>query len=335
MAGIRDRYLGMFFVRRDGPLQLSPEVLRSLQLSLNTPVVRVEAMPVAPARAVLVLYTSSTGGMEVVLSVRSLKTGQVLHFAPGDALPDVASCIDAAMAFGEGMGFLFDDDELAVGNAERAFGIWAELMGEPVSRPPVAASAVPPGPAAEPSFEFVDDDEELEVEEEIELLLVEAIEEGPGEEPIPVAPAEVVPELARESDVLAEGVPELAREPDVPAADAHRATPPPDTGLLTSMVEDALAADQAPGSAEPSHSPQIGTPLTKFRSAPPPPAITPAGDTDENSSHDIPAEDDAPALQVADPDRVATPPESKGRSLRKTALGRLRLVKKRKPASDE
>ena len=310
----------MFFACRDAPFELCPENLRSLQLSLNTPVVRIENLPVAPARAALVLHGNATGELDVTLSVRSLKTGQVLHFAPDGELPDAARCIDAAMAFGEGMGFLFDEDELAAGDTERAFGIWAELMGDPPPRLPAAAPASPASVPEEPSFEFVLDDTEGE-----ELLLVDAIEEAANDE----AAWEYGPELASPSIASSETSSEVS--------------PPPDTTLLTSMVEDALAV-------EPACSPPTAPTLTKFRRL----ASSPSEDSDavnppeldaeasessdapqqDDESIDASPQDDTPVLHAENPD-LSEAPVPKHRRLRKAALGRLSLVKKRKPASDE
>ncbi|MBW2243250.1 MAG: hypothetical protein JRH01_14785 [Deltaproteobacteria bacterium] len=379
MAAVRDRYQGMFFVRRDRPLNLCPEALRSLQLSLNTPVVRVEDLPVAPARAVLVLHTGSTDPLDVTLSVRSLKSGQVLHFAPSEGLSDAAGCIDAAMSFGEGMGFLFDDDELAVGDAERAYGIWAELMGDLPTQPPVEAPAAPVQAVEEPSFKFVDEEDP----DEMELLLVEAIDEATVDEPVTEGPSELALE--------APPAPVASVEP------SHGVSPPPDTTALASMVEDALAADEAPVLAETEAIEPTAPMLTKFRPASPAAVIEPeraeivlsdisepqgedgiepaiesdepatletdaeveeplfegdglgaepsasadparvvnAPEVDEISPECAPTEDDTPVLHAADSDRLEAPAVPKGRRLRKAALGRLRLVKKRKPASDE
>lgn len=327
----------MFFARRDAPSQLRPEDLRSLQLSLNTPVVRVENLPVAPARAVLLLHSNTPGRLDVVLSVRSLKSGEVLHFEPDSEIPDAERGIDAAMAFGEAMGFLFDEDELAAGNAERAFGLWSDLMGEGPTQPQPDAQPESPPASEEPSFEFVVDDADDE-----ELLLVEAA-------PPPVASSE----------------------------SSATVTPPPDTMLLTSLVEDALAAEREPGQAEPGTEPRTAPTLTKFRPAeepattraldsaaearspeadelePPGADLEPAPAEPDLAEPDQPApadptpesgapessgaapEDDTPALQAADSTESNASAVPRRRRLRKAALGRLRLVKKRKPSSDE
>ncbi len=269
----------MFFARRNAPLQLRPEHLRSLQLSLNTPVVRTEDFPVAPARAALVVHAVLDGPLDVTLSVRSLKSGQVLHFAPDGDVPDAASCVDAAMAFGEGMGFLFDDDELAAGDAERAYGIWAELMGD-LAPPPSE-----PAPADDAGTDKIQD----------EFLLVEA----------------VVPE------------PEIE---------------PPDTSQLTSLVEDALAAAEPAGAPEGEAPSPPATELSKFRIGPPAGA-TPLGEADPPLEADADLEFDLPApseaFAAADPMPEGERRQRTRRRLGKAALGKLRLVKKRKPVSDE
>ncbi|MCP5058802.1 MAG: hypothetical protein GY937_19035 [bacterium] len=320
----------------------------------------------------------------MTLSVRSLKSGQVLHFAPSEDLPDAASLTDAAMSFGEGMGFLFDDDELAVGDAERAHGIWVDLMGDPPTQPPVEALAEPQPAVEEASFEFVEEEDEPD---ELELLLVEAIDEATVDEPV----------AAGQSAPALEPTPDPA--PEVSAEPAPEVSPPPDTNALTSLVEDALAADGTPALSEAEGVQPAAPMLTKFRSASSeavtepqrPEIVSPefsdsesdpedgvgpelesdesaiggdasdaeanlpdadglvgespvsveptqaanASEADEPSTGCASTEDDTPVLHEADSDRPLAPAVAKGGRLRKAALGRLRLVKKRKPASDE
>ena len=282
----------MFFTRRKHAPALAPERIRGLRISLNTPVLRAEALPVAPARAVLVLYEYEDGRPTVGLAVRSLKTGGVIHYEPEADLPPDADGLDAVMAFGEGMGFLFDDDELEQGDAERAFAMWNDLMGAPAELD-VALTSLEPDDGIE------------------ELLLVEEVS-GPG------AGFELSPDLETAA--------------------------PPDTHLLTTMVEDALATrPDAPLEA-------LLPPLTKFRDLEPLGAFEPSGMEPGEPAEPVPGEaaglptqDAAPAAPGVEADLPAAAPPAGGeakptgssRKRRRAALGRLRLVKQRKAGSDE
>jgi len=106
--------------------------LERLRLSLNTPVVALENLPVGPAAAGVALHR----GLErarLTLAVRSSRSGQALFFHPdgwGDEEPaDVA--VDAALSFAEGMGFLFDEDlvQKGLGPAEAARA-WVDFLEE-------------------------------------------------------------------------------------------------------------------------------------------------------------------------------------------------------------
>jgi hypothetical protein len=276
----------MFFTRRKEAPALAPERIRGMRISLNTPVLRAEELPVAPARAVLLLYEREDGSLAIELGVRSLKSGRVVHFEPETDLPPESNGLDAAMAFGEGMGFLFDDDELEQGDGERAFAMWNDLVGAP---------------------------------EELALALT-SLEPDDGEELL-----------------LVEEVP----EPDVPIelASKPESAAPPNTDLLTSLVEDALGGP-APGSEAlptPPEGPALSveaSALTKFRTAP---GTAPAAMPEEAAlDAEAIASDGEAGLPAAAPvaeEAVEAAPRTRKR--RRAALGRLRLVKKRKPGSDD
>lgn len=291
----------MFFTRREQAPALAPERIRGMRISLNTPVLRADALPVAPARAVLVLYEREDGRPTVALGVRSLKTGGVVHYEPEDDLSSDANGLDAAMAFGEGMGFLFDEDELEQGDAERAFAMWNDLMDAPAELA-VALTSLEPDDGTE------------------ELLLVEEVSD-------PAAVLEPSPEFETAA--------------------------PPDTHLLTTLVEEALAI------AKPGLQPELPRPdvslevpaLTKFRDFAPSGAFEPSSPQIEGSSAEaVPGETAGPPTPAAAPigpgvdvdlPAAAAPTggEAKAsgsiRERRKAALGRLRLVKKRKLGSDD
>jgi len=134
------------------------ERLRVLHLSLNTPVVAIDELPVAPARAGIALFEDSEGAMRLTIAVRSLRMGQTISYAPDEDFEgerDAAVAIDGALSFAEGMGFLFDEDEIAAhGDDGRAEAItrWRSLF-EDVSEP---AASRPPRPRAEKAAPVLD-----------------------------------------------------------------------------------------------------------------------------------------------------------------------------------
>ena len=103
----------MFFLRRTRPLRLAAGRLRALRLSLNTPVVATQDLPVGPARAAIALHTEPGRGLQVTVGVRSLACGSVaLYGFEGEIASRLLSeAMDGALSFAEGMGFLFDDDD--------------------------------------------------------------------------------------------------------------------------------------------------------------------------------------------------------------------------------
>ena len=115
-------------------LPSSPRVraeLRALRLSLNTPVVTIEDLPVGPAAAGIALHTGPEGP-SLTLAVRSVRTGQVVFFYPDEDWSEIHGsqlAVDAALSFAECMGFLFDDDPIeAGGDVREAARRWAELV---------------------------------------------------------------------------------------------------------------------------------------------------------------------------------------------------------------
>jgi len=112
------------------PLDPVCHEVRALYVSLNSPVVTLESLPVGPASAVVALHLKEGA----TLAVRSVRTGQVVFFTSSEELrdrPHVA--VDAALSFAESLGFLFDDDEVAARGDEgprEAAWLWWELLGE-------------------------------------------------------------------------------------------------------------------------------------------------------------------------------------------------------------
>jgi hypothetical protein len=87
--------------------------------------------------------------------------------------------VDAALSFGESMGFLFDEDEFESGPAvevrPRALGLWLDLMG-PALGPSEALARIPEAPAAPPTPPLSDDGFEVEgLDDDSEVLLLEKL----------------------------------------------------------------------------------------------------------------------------------------------------------------
>jgi hypothetical protein len=156
------------FFPRNQPLQVAPAHVRGLRLSLNTPVVATEDLPIGPARAAILIHDEPGRGETVSIGIRSLRAERFAIYgidpeASGETTFDVA--LDAALTFAESMGFLFDEDELGAGGAPdrtRCFGLWKDLLGDNLERP-----------AGEP--------DELLLDELVEEATEVAVLDGPGE----------------------------------------------------------------------------------------------------------------------------------------------------------
>lgn len=161
------------FTPRSDALLLSEAGLQGLRLSLNTPVVRVEELADGPARAAIVLHAGEYGGLVLSVALRSLRDGRsAVYTWRGQSDPaSLPTAWRAALDFGESLGFLFDEDELAHGTPEareRAFALW-EAFG-----------AVPERAAADDGF----GDAALDLEPQ-ELDLDMELELAPGDGPAP------------------------------------------------------------------------------------------------------------------------------------------------------
>jgi len=151
------------------------------------PVVSIEELPVAPARAVIAIHEEIDGRPNITVGIRSLGSGVAALFSFEGDLRDMSSLtngIDAALSFGESMGFLFDEDEIESGSSQasrrRALDLWLELMGLP-SREPEAAPQVPAAPAPRLPVSGAGEGSEVEVLRDEVVLLEEAAfpEDGP------------------------------------------------------------------------------------------------------------------------------------------------------------
>jgi len=222
----------MYFLPRDTPLDLSPERLRGLRISLNMPVVSIEELPVAPARAVIAIHEEIDGRPNITVGIRSLGSGVATLFSFEGDLRDMSSLtngIDAALSFGESMGFLFDEDEIESGSTQasrrRALDLWLELMGLP-SREPEAAPRAPAAPAPRLPVSGAGAGPEVEVLRDEVVLLEEAA--LPGDGPLGVL-AESPNGISSKSPVALSKFRHCAPEPSLPLEEAHPGVeePPP------------------------------------------------------------------------------------------------------------
>ncbi len=131
----------MLFSAASAPDPASNE-LRELRLSLNTPVLAVDGLPVGPARAAITLVQGPAGAPRLEVAIHSLRTDQVLFYAYGAAGAE-ARDFDAALSFAGAMGFLFDEDDIAgSGEAGRqaALRLWTDWVDKAVPQGGVAAA---------------------------------------------------------------------------------------------------------------------------------------------------------------------------------------------------
>ena len=147
----------MFTCFADAPAARGGE-LRALRLSLNTPVVSIDELPVGPAAAGIAVHQRE-GRLELVLALRSVRTGQKVYFGLAEggrnaAHPSLA--VEMAVQFAEAMGFLFDEDLVRGGADLRdAARHWSRFLAE---QPEAVAEAAPsrPAPALLSKFRFAE-----------------------------------------------------------------------------------------------------------------------------------------------------------------------------------
>ena len=80
--------------------------LRALRLSLNTPVVTIEDLPVGPAAAGIALHAGPEG-LRLTLAVRSVRTGQLVFFHPDEDWSEIQG---SELALESWSAVLFADD---------------------------------------------------------------------------------------------------------------------------------------------------------------------------------------------------------------------------------
>ncbi|MEN8158925.1 MAG: hypothetical protein ABFS41_02505 [Myxococcota bacterium] len=227
----------MFFLRRTQPLALGVGQLRGLRLSLNTPVVATSDLPVGPARAAILVHQEPKRGLGLTVGVRSLGCGSVaLYGLEGAISPEAAGeGIDAALAFAEGMGFLFDDELIdeTPESRKKALARWKDAIGDgDESAPPVATE-----PEASPELFELDGSDLTDPP-----VMAELSPDREALDPPAVGPETVSPDARPRVEALAfEPAPETTpsppltkfrpradtpKKPDVPAAEGAAERPP-------------------------------------------------------------------------------------------------------------
>lgn len=145
-ASVRDRWWDMFTCFADAPAARGG-ALRALRLSLNTPVVSIDELPVGPAAAGIAVHQRE-GRLELVLALRSVRTGQRVYFRLEEGDRDAAHAslaVEVAVQFAEAMGFLFDEDLVRGGADLRdAARCWNRFLAEPAPEERGSAAAAEP-----------------------------------------------------------------------------------------------------------------------------------------------------------------------------------------------
>jgi hypothetical protein len=110
------------------PSSASAEGLHALYVSLNSPVVSLDRLPVGPAAAAIAVHSAGT-----TLWIRSVRTGTVASFMAEERFG-----LEAALSRAEALGFLFDDEANLAGEARErsAWPAWVTeiLAVEPAER---------------------------------------------------------------------------------------------------------------------------------------------------------------------------------------------------------
>ena len=118
-----------------GRLAAPAEGLHALYVSLNSPVISVEGLPVGPAAAAIAVQGPGT-----TLLIRSVRTGTVASFSA-----EARFGLESALSRAEALGFLFDDEAnlASEGVARSSWPVWlAEIFAaEPEEREFVDVSA--------------------------------------------------------------------------------------------------------------------------------------------------------------------------------------------------
>lgn len=310
---------GMFSLSKD-PLPLSEACLQGMCVSLNAPVVYGDDLPPGPARAAIVTYAEDYGDFGMAVGMRALEDGSVAVYRYREPIVDaagIASALDAALIFAEGLGFLFDDDmidENSRTGRREALEHWNRLMGDGE----VFAAAGVVEPPRAPLAEFTLPGEGLDGPMEDLLAMPEGMED-----PVPRAPGSEL--LLDELMDLAEQSPkdELLLEVE-PANDPPPTRRPASAPAPTAVARPTSPATQVEGRVT----------LSKFRGQPaaPPRVAEPARPAATRPVRDF-VEVTRPDLDDLAPD-TQRPVEVEAVS-GGAALGRIPIMRRRKVVEPE
>lgn len=141
---------------------LSKDGVYALCMSLNSPVVHSDRLPLGPTRAAIACHAGSAGPALTVI-LRSQDGEQTLVFGWEGSLGGTgkpAANLALAMSFAESLGFLFDEDLVAAGDPAEAVARWQQFstLGDlPASEllldQEIVECATPDEPAAESSID--------------------------------------------------------------------------------------------------------------------------------------------------------------------------------------
>jgi hypothetical protein len=326
----------MNFLRRTSPVHVRPEGVFGLRRSLNTPVVAIPDFPTGPGEGAILVHRELRGRLAVTLGVRSGRGGETALWDYEGRLQDggaVDVAVDAALSFAEGMGFLFDDDELSGDSQQerlRARYLWEELMGTG------EISGLDGSPGGEPEAELLLEEEAAEDEtwsdDDLVLLTeVEAENTGPlvdmAEAAVPAVPLSKFRSASPPTGAPTRSAADLppASAPDREGAtQAAEGPSSPDPGLSA----EAMAAWDDPGTGVAPRRPAGKRRTLDLADVTQPVA---SGASPGGSGQPRPPVRDVPSGKEAGAKRKDEAPKARGRA----ALGRLQLVKRRPKGDGE
>ncbi len=247
----------------------------ALRPAMNAPVLNVNFLPVGPARSAIVAFAEEYGGIGMALGIRTNEGGHVAVIRNQESVDfdtPISQALEPLLAEAERMGFLFDEDMVAImaGDQGRAhaMGLWARLMGE-VEMPP-APRAVPAQPAAnEPILELSDAKVLVDNPANLEFPELDLDDLADFDET----------EIGADDDILeldlpmeaalppALAAPEAPEVPAAPAAPQQEAKPVP----VAARTEDRSAPENVP----PARAPAAPPPVRRATDAKPTPPVAP------------------------------------------------------------
>jgi len=116
-----------------GSVPATGQDLHALYVSMNSPVVSVDRLPVGPATAAIAVQRAGT-----TLLIRSVRTGTVASFSAAARFG-----LEAALSHAESLGFLFDDEANLAGEGHERSG-WPIWVAEIFATEPAAPEFTDP-----------------------------------------------------------------------------------------------------------------------------------------------------------------------------------------------